>query len=139
LTTWEERVPKVLHAVGLDSIKNRILALAVVATLVPALSTAVLSYRQNRQALTENLDRELRSRGSQAAREVDLWVKERAYDVRIFTGSFEVSENVERIPQGGPTGAAARTRLAGYLGATRRPARSRSCPTGSRAWSAARR
>jgi diguanylate cyclase (GGDEF)-like protein len=115
LTTWEERVPKVLHAVGLDSIKNRILALAVAATLVPALSTAVLSYRQNRQALTENLDGELRSRGSQAAREVDLWVKERAYDVRIFTGSFEVSENVERIPQGGPAGAAARTRLAGYL------------------------
>jgi diguanylate cyclase (GGDEF)-like protein len=105
----------VLHAVGLDSIKNRILALALAATLVPALSTAVLSYRQNRQALTENLDGELRSRGSQAAREVDLWVKERAYDVRIFTGSFEVSENVERIPQGGAAGAAARTRLAGYL------------------------
>jgi len=115
LTTWEERVPKVLHAVGLDSIKNRILALALAATLVPALSTAVLSYRQNRQALTDNLDGELRSRGSQAAREVDLWVKERSYDVRIFTGSFEVSENVERIPQGGATGAAARTRLAGYL------------------------
>jgi diguanylate cyclase (GGDEF)-like protein len=112
---WEDRVPKVLNAVGLDSIKNRILALALVATLVPALSTAVLSYRQNRRALTENLNGELQSRGSQAAREVDLWVKERSYDVRIFTGSFEVSENVERIPQGGATGAAARTRLSGYL------------------------
>jgi diguanylate cyclase (GGDEF)-like protein len=115
LTSWEERVPKVLHAVGLDSIKNRILALALAATLIPAVGTAVLSYRQNRQALTETLDGELRSRGSQAAREVDLWVKERSYDVRIFTGSFEVSENVERIPQGGAAGAAARTRLAGYL------------------------
>jgi diguanylate cyclase (GGDEF)-like protein len=115
LTTWEERVPQVLHAVGLHSIKNRILALALAATLVPALSTTVLSYRQNRRALTETLDGELRSRGSQAAREVDLWVKERAYDVRIFTGSFEVSENVERIPEGGATGAAAHTRLAGYV------------------------
>jgi diguanylate cyclase (GGDEF)-like protein len=112
---WEDRVPKVLNAVGLDSIKNRILALALVATLVPALSTAVLSYRQNRRALTENLNGELQSRGSQAAREVDLWVKERSYDVRIFTGSFEVSENLVRIPQGGATGAAARTRLSGYL------------------------
>jgi diguanylate cyclase (GGDEF)-like protein len=115
LSTWEERVPKVLNVVGLDSIKNRILALALVATLVPALSTAVLSYRQNRLALTENLDDELQSRGSQAAREVDLWVKERSYDVRIFTGSFEVSENVERIPQGGGAGSAALTRLQGYL------------------------
>jgi diguanylate cyclase (GGDEF)-like protein len=115
LTSWEERVPKVLNAVGLHSIKNRILALALVATLVPALGTAVLSYRQNRLALTENLNGELRSRGSQAAREVDLWVKERSYDVRIFTGSFEVSENLERIPQGGAAAAGAGTRLADYL------------------------
>lgn len=119
MKTWEERVPKVLNAVGLDSIKNRILALALVATLVPALSTAVLSYRQNRAALTENLNGELTSRGSQAAREVDLWVKERSYDVRVFTGSFEVSENLERIPQGGTAGSAARARLADYLGGVR--------------------
>lgn len=43
--TAKERVSKALTGVGLDSIKNRILALALVATLVPALSTAVLSYR----------------------------------------------------------------------------------------------
>jgi diguanylate cyclase (GGDEF)-like protein len=100
---------------GLTSIKNRILALAVAATLVPALSTAVLSYRQNRIALSENLNGELRSRGSQAAREVDLWVKERSYDIRVFTGSFEVTENLERIAQGGGGAAAARTRLTDYL------------------------
>lgn len=112
-------MPRVLNAVGLDSIKNRILALALIATLVPALSTAVLSYRQNRAALTENLNGELTSRGSQAAREVDLWVKERSYDVRIFTGSFEVSENLERIRQGGTTGSTARGRLTDYLAGVR--------------------
>jgi diguanylate cyclase (GGDEF)-like protein len=106
---------KLLGTLRLDSIKNRILALAVVATLVPALGTAVLSYRQNREALTENLNGELRSRGSQGAREVDLWVKERSYDVRVFTGSFEVSENLDRIRQGGATSEAARTRLRDYL------------------------
>jgi diguanylate cyclase (GGDEF)-like protein len=99
----------------LDSIKNRILALAVVATLAPSLGTAFLSYRQSRLALTENLNGELRSRGSQGAREVDLWVKERSYDVRVFTGSFEVSENLERIRQGGPASTGARTRLREYL------------------------
>jgi len=111
--------PKILSVVGLDSIKNRILALALVATLVPALSTAVLSYRQNRAALTENLNSELATRASQAAREVDLWVKERSYDVRIFTGSFEVSENLERSPQGGNAGTVARARLADYLSRVR--------------------
>ena len=88
---------RVLSTLRLDSIKNRILALAVVATLVPSLGTAVLSYRQSRQALTENLNGELRSRGSQGAREVDLWVKERTYDVRVFTGSFEVLEPVTKV------------------------------------------
>jgi len=102
-------------ALRLDSIKNRILALAVVATLAPSLGTAVLSYRQSREALAENLNGELRSRGSQGAREVDLWIKERQYDVRVFTGSFEVSENLDRIRQGGPAATAARTRLREYL------------------------
>jgi diguanylate cyclase (GGDEF)-like protein len=115
LTAWKERVPEAFSAARLDSIKNRILALALLATLVPALSTAVLSYRQNRRALTENLNGELSSRGSQTAREVDLWVKERSYDLRVFTGSFEVTENLERISPGGATASAARTRLTDYL------------------------
>ena len=106
---------RALSTLRLDSIKNRILALAVVATLVPSLGTAILSYRQSREALTENLNGELRSRGSQGAREVDLWVKERSYDVRVFTASFEVSENLDRIRQGGAPATLARDRLRDYL------------------------
>ncbi len=110
---------KASGAFGLGSIKNRILALALLATLVPAVGTVVLSYRQNRRALTENLNGELTSRGSQAAREVDLWVKQRSYDVRVFTGSFEVSENLERITRGDATAAEALTRLTDYLSGVR--------------------
>ena len=51
MTTWEQRVPKVLRAVGLDSIKNRILALALVATLVPALSTIFTGVFNGEQGL----------------------------------------------------------------------------------------
>lgn len=115
----ERGVPKGIGAFGLDSIRNRILALALLATLVPALGTVALSYQQNRLALTENLNGELTSRGSQAAREVDLWVKQRSYDVRVFTGSFEVSENLERIPRGDSSSAEALTRLTDYLGGVR--------------------
>src|SRR5207302_1388713 len=34
-----------------------------------------------------------------AARELDLWLKERLYDLRVFASSYEVSENLERIPR----------------------------------------
>jgi diguanylate cyclase (GGDEF)-like protein len=116
LTSWEQRATRVLDALRLDSIKNRILALAMLATLVPALGTAILSYRQNRRALTDTLDSELRSVVSQSAREIDLWVDQRSYEVRVFTGSFEVTENLERISDGGALAAEAESRLADYLG-----------------------
>ena len=115
MSSWDQAVTKVLDSVRLDSIKNRILALAVLATLIPALSTAVLSYRQNRRALTDTLDSELRSVVSQTAREIDLWVDQRSYDARVFTGSFEVTENLARIPLGGAVGAEAQGRLTDYL------------------------
>lgn len=115
MTSWEQRATRLLDALRLDSIKNRILALAVLATLIPALATAVLSYRQNRRALTDRLDSELRSIVSQSAREIDLWVDQRSYEVRVFTGSFEVTENLERIPSGGALGAEAQGRLRDYL------------------------
>ena len=111
----ESPLERVLSTLRLDSIKNRILALAMVATLAPSLGTAILSYRQSRDALTENLNGELRSRVSQGAREVDLWVRDRSYDVRVFTGSFEMSENLERIAQGGAPSELARSRLRDYL------------------------
>ncbi|MGD8600834.1 MAG: hypothetical protein PVF19_05755, partial [Gemmatimonadota bacterium] len=116
MTSWEQRATRVLDALRLDSIKNRILALAMLATLVPALGTAILSYRQNRRALTDTLDSELRSVVSQSAREIDLWVDQRSYEVRVFTGSFEVTENLERISDGGALAAEAESRLADYLG-----------------------
>jgi diguanylate cyclase (GGDEF)-like protein len=115
LTQPSGPLARLVGALRLDSIKNRILALAVVATLMPSLGTALLSYQQNRRALAENLNIELRSRGSQGAREIDIWLKERQYDVRVFTGSFEVSENLDRIQRGGAAAGAARARLGEYL------------------------
>ena len=116
MSSWDQRVTGVLDALRLDSIKNRILALAVLATLIPALSTAVLSYGQNRRALTETVDSELGNVVSQTAREIDLWVDQRAYEVRVFTGSFEVTENLARIPLGGGVGAEGLSRTDACLG-----------------------
>jgi len=99
----------------LDSIRNRILVLALLATLIPALSTALLSFQRTRRALTETLEGELQRAGSQSARELDLWEKERTYDLRVFVGSFEVSENLSRAAGGGIAAAEAPVRLTNYL------------------------
>ena len=104
-TAVVDQVPKVFR---LESIKSRIVGLALLATLIPSLAMAWISYVQNRAALTERIDEELQSVGAQAAREIDLWFKERLYDVRVFASSYLVSENIERALQaddGGQAGA----------------------------------
>ncbi|HXV87188.1 MAG TPA: diguanylate cyclase [Gemmatimonadales bacterium] len=85
-----------LARLGLGGIKNQLVAFAVAATLIPALTTAWLSYVQNRRSLTAKIAQELTAAGAQAARELDLWSKERLYELRVFGASYEVSENLER-------------------------------------------
>ena len=106
---WETRAGRVLSALGLDSVRSTILTLAVLATLIPALATSAISYRQNRRAIRAKLNQQLSGASNQAARETRLWINERLYDLRVFASSYEVSENIERAsPQ-------TRKRLTDYL------------------------
>lgn len=84
----------------LDSIRNRILALAVLGTLIPAAITLSFAYRQNRQALEEKIREDLHSESAQTARAVGVWLKERLYDLRVFAASDEVSMNLTRFAAG---------------------------------------
>jgi diguanylate cyclase (GGDEF)-like protein len=113
LPNWEARISKILEAVRAHSIKRRMVIFAVVATLVPSFVTAVLSYFQNKRALTQKIAEALHGSSSQAAREIDLWLKERLYDVRVFASSYEVSENLDRIRAG--AGSQPVNRLRDYL------------------------
>lgn len=110
LNTWELAVARRLRFLRLDSIRNKILAFALLATLLPSLSTAWVSYLQNKRSLTEKITEELRTLSSQAGREMDLWVKERLYDLHVFASSYEVSENLDRGRQ---------ARLTDYLNSVR--------------------
>lgn len=96
-TTQRLGVTQRLSVLRPDSIRNKILVFAVLATLLPALATAWFSWLENKRSLTAKASEELSSVGSQAAREVDLWTKERRYDLRVFASSYEVTENLERI------------------------------------------
>lgn len=95
--SWEHGIASVLHAFRLDRLKHRILAFALMATLIPALTMSWLSYRHNRRALTEKITTELRNISSPGAREADLWLQARFIDVRVFAGSDIVTVNLARI------------------------------------------
>jgi diguanylate cyclase (GGDEF)-like protein len=91
----------------LDSVRSQIIAFAVLAALVPALIISFVSYAQSRRALTEKLEQELVTTASQAAREADVWLKERLYELRVFANSSIV---LEAVAGGGQP-----VRLAEYL------------------------
>lgn len=81
----------------LKSIKIRIIAFALAATIIPAITLGSLSYLQNTRFLNEKISQELRDSAAQVAREIDLLVKEKLYDVRVFASSYIVSENLVKI------------------------------------------
>jgi diguanylate cyclase (GGDEF)-like protein len=98
-------------------VRNKILAFSVLATLIPSLSTGWLAYTQGRRALTEKISNELIGVSSRAANEVDLWLKEQLFDLRVFSSSYEVVENMQRLgrAQGASSAAYAKDRLRDYL------------------------
>ncbi len=113
----DQAISEPLRVLRLDSIRNKILAFAVLATLIPSLSTAWVSYTQNKRSLNEKITGELQSVSAETAREMDLWLKERLYDLRVFASSYEVSENVDRLSRGQ---GAARRRINDYLNAVQK-------------------
>jgi diguanylate cyclase (GGDEF)-like protein len=117
VTSWEQAVSGLLRALRLDSIRSKMLVFALLATLIPSVTTGWISYLQNKRSLTAKITGELQSVSAQTAREMDLWVKERLYELRVFASSYEVSENLDRIPRAG--GERARERLTGYLRSVR--------------------
>ncbi len=80
----------------LDTVRSKILVFALIVALLPSGLTAWISYSQNSRALEAKIKQELLSSSGQAAREMDVWLKERLYDLRVFASSYEVSEKLSR-------------------------------------------
>jgi diguanylate cyclase (GGDEF)-like protein len=120
LKSWEHTISQRLRVLRLGSIRSKILMFAVLATLLPSLTTAWISYVGNQRALSAKASGELLGVSGQAARELDLWMKERRYDLRVFASSYEVTENIERIARvRGEGSGRAYERLNDYLGSVR--------------------
>ena len=80
----------------LESIRSRILAFAVVAALLPSGVMLGISYGQNRRALEKKITEDLLSESAQSARATGVWLRERLYDLRVFAGSDEVANTLDR-------------------------------------------
>ncbi len=96
MRSWEQDISVVLQVFRLDRIKRKILVFGLLATLIPCLTVGWASYVRSKQSLTEKISGELRNASVHTVREFDLWLKERLYDLRVFSSSYEVSENLER-------------------------------------------
>lgn len=71
----------------MKSIKNKIIAFAVIATLIPSLALGLLSFRQNEELVSHNVTRELRALARNVSRELDLWVNENDQAIRAISVS----------------------------------------------------
>ena len=80
----------------LESIRSRILAFAVAAALLPSGVMLGISYTQNRHALEKKITEDLLSESAQSARATGVWLRERLYDLRVFAGSDEVANTLDR-------------------------------------------
>lgn len=97
LPSWEKSTTNFLSVLHLQSLKSKIIVFALLATLIPSFTMGWLSYLQNKHFLSQKITQELQNVTSHAARELDLWLKERLYEVRVFSSSYVVSENLEKV------------------------------------------
>ena len=112
MTTAAHPLLRPFRRLRFDTIRSKILVFALLVTLIPSGLTAWISYSQNRRALEEKIAQELLSSSGQAAREMDVWLKERLYDLRVFASSYEVSEKLTTPRRG-------QDRLSDYLNSVR--------------------
>ena len=120
MSSWEGIASRQLQRLKLDKVRSKILAFSVLATLIPSVTMVWLAYSQGRRALAQTIATELVGVSSQAANELGLWLKEREYDLRTFSNSYEVTENLERLAGGrGSASRAGTGRLTDYLNSVR--------------------
>lgn len=82
---------------SLRSIRSKIVALAMLATLVPSFGLGWMSFRYSQDVSDEKVAHELRSLAGYARREYDLWILERVRDVRSLSASNLIIDGLGAI------------------------------------------
>jgi len=117
VSDFEDTIGRHARALRLGSVRNQILAFAVVAVLVPAVATTAVSYQRDRESLAETMTAELRGATAESAREMGSWLDERLEALRVAASSYVVAENLAKID--GKDGERALGRLRAHLNSVR--------------------
>src|SRR5260370_9188511 len=117
MSSWAETIARRLRALQLGSMRNEILAFALLATMIPTLATTLVFSCRNQQSLSDAAAQELRGASSEAAREIDLGLNRRVDGLRGAGSSYGVAESLEKLR--GRHGAQALGRLRDYLNSVR--------------------
>lgn len=122
MLSWEQGISNVLHLFRLGSIRSKVLVFALLSILIPSVTLGWRSYVVNKQFVTAKISEDLRGATVHAVRELNLWLKERFYEMRVFSSSYEVTENLEKMlnfPDAQAGAAEAPRRLTEYLKSVR--------------------
>jgi diguanylate cyclase (GGDEF)-like protein len=76
------------------SIRSNILAFAILATLVPSVGLGLMSFVGYQEVINRNVDYELRALAKDAAAELAVWMRERAYDLRTLSTASTLVEGL---------------------------------------------
>lgn len=97
MLVWEQKLSNFLHLLRLDYIKRKILVFSLLATFIPSLSMGWLFYSYAKRFIAEKAAQKLTDVTAQDVRELDLWLKERLYEARVYASSYVVSENLDKF------------------------------------------
>ncbi len=100
MVSLEKTFSEIYHLFGLDRIKSKVLAFTLLAILIPTLTMGWQSFHLNKQFITAKISEELQNATTHTVREFNLWLKERFYEMRVFSSSYEVTENLEKLLRG---------------------------------------
>src|SRR5712671_1599248 len=113
---WENTT-RSLRTIRLDTMRGKFVAFVLLATLFTTLVMTVMLYGRNRRSLSDRVGQDLRGLSSEVAREVDVWLDQRVYDLRLRASPYVVSDNLARAT--GRNGAQSLNRLRDYLNSVR--------------------
>lgn len=76
------------------SIRNKLVAFALLATLVPSVGLGLLSFWRYQAVLDDNVSHELRTLAADASGELKSWFRERVHELRTLSTAYTLSDGL---------------------------------------------
>ena len=84
------------------SIKSKLIAFALLATLVPSVGLGLLSFWGYQAVLNDNVSHELHMLAADASGELKVWFRERVSELRTLSTAYTLSDGLSAAPEPRP-------------------------------------